>query len=58
MVFDKIKSGNHDEWNKTVDGEDLKIYYKKNEGSKLYTFYFEKTANAPLFNVISVMAEI
>ena len=44
-------------WNKFVNNKDLKIYYRQEDGKSLYTFYCEKLVNAPLFNLVSVLAE-
>ena len=35
----------------------MKIWYKQDEGRELYTFYMEKLIEAPLFNVLSILAE-
>ena len=40
-----------------MDGEDLKIWYRKNEGG-MFDFYFEKHVNAPIENVVCVIREV
>jgi hypothetical protein len=53
-----LKAGKDNSWNKFMNGEDLKIFYRKEEGKGIYTFYLEKMAEAPLFNVLSVISEL
>ena len=36
---------------------ETKVYYRKEDGKSLYTFYLEKIVNAPIFNLMSVIAE-
>ena len=40
-----------------MDKEHVKLYYKQEGVGSLYTFYMEKIIKAPMFNVISVLAE-
>lgn len=56
-IINQLKEGNSEGWNKFTDYPSIKVYYKKDEVHSLYTFYFEKLINAPIFNVISVLAE-
>lgn len=46
-------------WSKFINGEDLKIWYRQSEGKRkgLYDFYFQKTAKAPITDVLVVIYE-
>ena len=56
MIQD-VKDGVHDGWSKFTNYDSLKVWYKKEEGLDLYTFYCEKLVRAPLFNLLSIIAE-
>ena len=58
LIVQEIDNGDTDEWTKVKDTPELKLFYKQEEGQKLYTFYCEKLINAPLFNLASVMREM
>lgn len=45
------------EWFKFTDYPTIKLYYKKEKNRNLYTFYCEKLVEAPLFNLVSIIAE-
>jgi hypothetical protein len=54
-----VRNGSYgDEWYKYIDKEDMKILYKQDGGAGLYTFYLEKVVKAPLFDLLSVVAEV
>lgn len=44
-------------WNKFINGDDLKIWYRKREGGGMFDFYYEKDCNAPIENVVCVVRE-
>mmetsp|Transcript_31737 Transcript_31737/g.48654 ORF Transcript_31737/g.48654 Transcript_31737/m.48654 type:complete len:103 (+) Transcript_31737:169-477(+) len=52
-----IREGKTDDWHKFTNNETTKLFYKKEDGKSLYTFYCEKIVEAPIFNLISIMAE-
>lgn len=53
----KIKNDEDDNWKKFANGENLKLFYKQEPGNSLYSFYGEKVIDAPIFNVLSILAE-
>lgn len=55
-IIEQIKKGNTQGWKKFLDRE-TKVYYRKEDGKSLYTFYLEKIVNAPIFNLMAVIAE-
>ena len=57
QIIEQIKKGNTQGWKKFTDRETIKVYYRKEDGKTLYTFYLEKIVNAPIFNLVSVLAE-
>ena len=44
-------------WNKFINGDELKIWYRKREGG-MFDFYCEKNIDAPIQNVICVIKEL
>ena len=56
-IIKYLKEGNDEGWNKFTNYESIKVFYKKDEAHSLYTFYLEKLIKAPIFNVVSVLAE-
>lgn len=52
-----INEGNLEGWTTFLNNEETKFFYKKEEGRPLYTFFCEKKINAPIFNVLSILAE-
>ena len=52
-----IKKGVSADWYKFIDRQHTKIYYRKETGKTLYTFYFEKYVEAPIFSLISILNE-
>lgn len=52
-----MDEGSDKKWLKFTDYPTLKVYYRLENGRSLYTFYCEKLIQAPLFNVLSVIAE-
>ena len=56
-MIKQLKDGNFEGWNKFTDYPSIKVFYKKEEAHSLYTFYMEKLIKAPVFNVVSVLAE-
>ena len=56
-LIDKIKNDDVKDWKKYVNKDVTKLFYKKEEKNSLFTFYMEKTINASMFNVISILAE-
>lgn len=56
-MIEYIRNGNTDDWNKFVNGEDMKIWYKQEEGKNLYSVYCEKFIDAPIQNFLAILAE-
>ena len=56
-LIQMVDNGETKDWKKFMDKDHVKLYYKQEGVGSLYTFYMEKIINAPLFNVISVLAE-
>lgn len=56
-LINKLDKGESYNWKKFMDRDTIKLYYKQEGVGSLYTFYMEKIVNAPLFNLISVLAE-
>ena len=56
-IIGKVKAGVDDSWRKFTNYDSLKVWYKREEGLGLYTFYCEKLVRAPLFNLLSIIAE-
>lgn len=52
-----MDNGTDQRWLRFTDYPTLKVYYRLENGRSLYTFYCEKLIQAPLFNVLSVIAE-
>lgn len=52
-----MKDGSSGEWNKFIDTERTKIYYFREPNRNLYSFYCEKQVDAPMFNVVPIIAE-
>ena len=54
-----VRNGSYgDEWYKYIDREDMKILYRQEGNEGLYTFFLEKIVKAPLFDLLSVVAEV
>lgn len=53
----QVKAGVDDSWRKFTNYDSLKVWYKREPGLGLYTFYCEKLVRAPLFNLLSIIAE-
>lgn len=45
-------------WNKHTDKEDYKIYYRQEEGLKIISLFIEGIINAPLINIMALLAEV
>ena len=56
-VFDKADTDPSD-WNQFINGEDLKIWYRKPSDPGVYHFYFDKYINAPVENTLVIMGEL
>ena len=56
-MVEQIKKGNNEDWYKFANGEDMKIWYKQEEGKNLYSVYCEKIIEAPIENFLSILAE-
>ena len=52
-----IESGSDKSWTVYKDQEELKIFYKLEEGFANCTLYMEKVINAPMINLMAVLAE-
>lgn len=52
-----VKAGVDESWRKFTNYDSLKVWYKREPGLGLYTFYCEKLVRAPLFNLLSIIAE-
>ena len=52
-----IESGADKSWTVYKDQEELKIFYKLEEGFANCTLYMEKVINAPMINLMAVLAE-
>ena len=52
-----MDEGSDKNWLKLTDYPTQKVYYRLENGRSLYTFYCEKLIKAPIFNVLSVIAE-
>ena len=57
ILIEKVVNDDCSDWKKFLNKDTIKLYYKQEDEKSLYTFYMEKLINAPLFNVISVLAE-
>lgn len=44
-------------WIRHKDTPDVKIYYKHEDGFRNVTLYMEKVVNAPMINLLAVVAE-
>ena len=57
-IIDKFRAGEVDPaWHRFTDYPTMKVYYKREEGKNLFTFYAEKLINASAKNVMTVIAE-
>ena len=56
-TLDEIDSDSSS-WNKFINGDDLKVWYRKRDGGGMYDFYYEKYADAPIENVVCVVREV
>ena len=52
-----IADGSDQSWTRHKDTPDVKIFYKIEDGFRNCTLYMEKVINAPLINVLAVLAE-
>ena len=57
ILIQKVINDDVGDWKKFMNKDTIKLFYKQEDKKSLYTFYMEKSINAPLFNVISVLAE-
>lgn len=55
--IEAIADGRDQSWIRHKDTEEVKIFYKLEDGLKNCTLYMEKVIRAPLINLLAIFAE-
>ena len=52
-----IENGSDDSWIRHKDTPEVRIFYKHEDGFRNCTLYMEKIINAPMINLLAIIAE-
>jgi hypothetical protein len=56
-TLEGIQNDTDESWTREKDTEDMKVFYKIEEGSALVTLYLEKVVKSPMINLLSLLVE-